>query len=284
MSEIKAVYEQLRKLGVAVRISRRFRNPTCTADINAVDFVFIVDTTGSMSNLIGAARQSMIRMVREISRAADIDLHIGIVEYRDHPPQDRMVYRVHKLTGDLATAQRNLARLSANGGGDTPEAVLDGVVAACREMAFRPHSRRIAVLVGDAPPHGCRGHGDTFPKGCPCGETIESASRAAEEAGLTLYALGLTEHARESFTSLALLTGGEFFAPGREDEAIDTISRILQKEFSTLELDRNVYEAFRECPNLTDEELAARVEESRYAVSASLVRLVSRDLITSPES
>src|SRR5215469_15234430 len=98
-------------------------------EINAVDLAFVVDTTGSMGRLIAAAQNQMVSMLRELAQAADINLWLGVVEYRDHPPQDKMVYKVHTFTGDLQKAQKTIMSLAADGGGDAPEAVLDGIVA-----------------------------------------------------------------------------------------------------------------------------------------------------------
>ena len=97
-----------------------------------MDLAFVVDTTGSMGHLIHAAQQQMINLISEVTSAAAIDLRLAVVEYRDHPPQDTMVYRVHAFTADLKKARATINALSANGGGDTPESVLDGVLAACR--------------------------------------------------------------------------------------------------------------------------------------------------------
>jgi Mg-chelatase subunit ChlD len=95
-------------------------------EINAVDLAFVVDTTGSMSGLIAAAQSQMVRMLQELTQAADIQLSLGVVEYRDHPPQDKMVYRVYQFTNNMKNAQKTINSLQADGGGDTPEAVLDG--------------------------------------------------------------------------------------------------------------------------------------------------------------
>lgn len=64
-------------------------------EINAVDLAFVVDTTGSMGGLIAAAQNQMITMLEELTRAANITLWLGVVEYRDHPPQDNMLYEVY---------------------------------------------------------------------------------------------------------------------------------------------------------------------------------------------
>src|SRR5579884_3334578 len=119
--------------------------------INQVDLAFVVDTTGSMGHLITAAQNQMVSMLEGLSQAAEIDLCLGVVEYRDHPPQDKMVYKVYHLTENLQKAQKSIRGLAAQGGGDAPEAVLDGIAAACRELSWYKHSRRLIVLVGDAP-------------------------------------------------------------------------------------------------------------------------------------
>jgi len=149
--------------------------------VNQFDFALVVDTTGSMGGFIAATKDNMIKMIKGVSGIADIDIRVGLVEYRDHPPEDKSyVTKVYPFT-DIDKAQQNINQLSIGGGGDWPEAVLDGVVHACDKLAWRPNARRIMVLVGDAPPHGCWTresgmYGDRWPDGCPCGKTIESAA------------------------------------------------------------------------------------------------------------
>lgn len=251
-------------------------------EINAVDLAFVVDTTGSMGGLIQAAQNQMIAMLEEVTRAANINLWLGVVEYRDHPPQDKMVYQVYPFTADTQEAQKNIRRLQANGGGDAPEAVLDGITAACRELAWWKHSRRLIVLVGDAPPHGTGMQGDGFASGCPCGETIESVTRLAEEQRVTIHALGLTGSVTESFGAISYLTGGQFFPANQADKAVEQIASILKAEFADIEFDRRVLDARRANPEIPLDELAEQVQCTRFAVSASMVRLLSRDLIEVP--
>jgi hypothetical protein len=251
-------------------------------EINAVDLAFVVDTTGSMGGLIAAAQNQMIAMLEELTRAADINLWLGVVEYRDHPPQDTMLYQVSPFTEDLQKAQKAIRGLQARGGGDGPEAVLDGIAAACRELAWWKHSRRLVVLVGDAPPHGAGMRGDAFSNGCPCGETIESVTRLAEEKRITVHALALTDAASESFSTISALTGGKFFSPKQAEKAIEAIATLLKAEFDDLDLDRRVLATWREHPEITTDELAKQMQRTRYVVSASMVRLLSRDLIEVP--
>ncbi len=253
-------------------------------EINAVDLAFVVDTTGSMGGLIAAAQRQMITMLQELTRAADIQLKLGVVEYRDHPPQDTLLYRVYNFTEQMQKAQETINSLTAHGGGDAPEAVLDGIVAACKKLAWRKSARRLLLLVGDAPPHGLGARDDTFREGCPCGETIASVTRLAETKCITIHALGLMPGATASFTEISSLTGGKFFSSRQGDQAIEHIASILKAEFADLELDRRVLALYQSNPDLAIDEMAERLEVARYLVSTSLVRLLSRDLIAVPAS
>lgn len=253
-------------------------------EINALDLAFVVDTTGSMSSLIHSAQQQMIGMVDELLRVAPVSVHLGVVQYRDHPPQDHsMVYRVHAFSGDLEEARATINGLFATGGGDGPEAVLDGVWAACYELAWRPHARRIAVLVGDAPPHGVGTQGDHFAQGCPCGETITTVSAAAEETRITLYAIGLLPDVNASFSLPSTLTGGEFFAASQRDAALERLKAILTAEFGTIGFDAQVLAGWRAHPGASLDELALLLGTSRSAVSLAVSRLGSRDLLQRPQ-
>lgn len=255
---------------------------TQSQNINIVDLAFIVDTTGSMGGLINSARSQMIAMIESLTGIADIQLRLGIVEYRDHPPQDKMVHQVYDFTANLNDAQNVLQELRVYGGGDEPEAVFDGIVAACRELTWHKQARRLAVLVGDAPPHGVGCGYDSFPGGCPCGETIESVTRLTEETQVTLHAISLSASANASFSTISALTGGTFFTAQQANVAIEHLATMLKSEFSNLDLDRKILALWQEDPDSSIDELSERTGVSRYAASASFVRLLSRDLIAVP--
>ncbi len=225
----------------------------------------------------------MLEMIRSAVAAADVRLRLGLVEYRDHPPQDTLVYRIHAL--DTVNAMRQVIDgLKADGGGDEPEAVLDGVLAACREMDWAPHARRIAVLIGDAPPHGVGRRGDHFRDGCPCGQTIESVTAAAEASHITLHALGLTAAVADSFSRLARYTGGDFFPAGQGDAAVEKLKEIIVAEFGNLQLDGQVLGEWKaDSKGFSIDATAQKLAIAPGAVSASLVRLGARRLLDRPQ-
>src|SRR5215813_11529699 len=89
--------------------------------LRGVDLCFVVDSTGSMQPFIDAAQRQLLDTTKQLSAKSSVDLRIGLVEYRDHPPQDKsFVTRINQLTADLKRMQRVINRLKADGGGDTP--------------------------------------------------------------------------------------------------------------------------------------------------------------------
>lgn len=72
--------------------------------------------------------------------------------------------------------------LDANGGGDGPEAVMDGLMDAARKIKWRDTvepSLRYIFHIADAPPHGTLygGYSTNWKDGCPCKITIEQVSK-----------------------------------------------------------------------------------------------------------
>jgi hypothetical protein len=248
--------------------------------LNEFDLAFVVDTTGSMGPLISAARQQMVGMIDALSRASVVDMRLGVVEYRDHPPLDTVIYREHAFTSDLAEAKATISKLKPKGGGgDGPEAVYAGLVAAQRTLSWRTHARRVAVLVGDAPPHGVGARGDAFPYGCPSGETVHSTSAKLEKASIRLYAIGLAPAVAPSFSLMSTLTGGSYFESHAGGEAIQQIAELLKSEFGQLEFDQQVFERWttRRAPEI--EAIAAELTVSPGKVAAAVSRLACRDLL-----
>lgn len=252
-------------------------------DINQFDLAIVVDTTGSMGGLIAAAQRQLVELVDRLAAASDIDMRLGVVEYRDHPPQDKLTAQAYDFTDNLARAKRTINGLSANGGGDAPEAVFAGIVTALDKLSWRPQAFRITVLVGDAPPHGVGCPGDAFRYGCPSGETIESVGAKAEEARVTLYAIALTQQCEASFERLSRQTGGQVFRADHS-AAIAKLEAILQAVFGDIQFDRRVHEAWNAASEPTVDSLAIALGEVPSRIAASICRLQSRGFLGAPSA
>jgi hypothetical protein len=250
-----------------------------TDALHDVDLAFVVDTTASMGSFIATARRHMVTMLTALTGeiGLPLDLRVAVVEYRDHPPQDRtFAARAHNFEKNLGKVQKVIAKLKPEGGGDAPESVFDGLRSASDDLSWRPHSRRLAVLLGDAPPHGA---GLDAKKPCACGLTTEKTTALLEQKGVTLYALGLTPSVKASFTPLAEFTGGEYFDAGRGDKVIDSLKTLLHAEFEGLDLDRRVLEMCRAAPDWTVDTVSEALASGRGRIAASLGRLGRRGFL-----
>jgi Mg-chelatase subunit ChlD len=265
-------------------------------ELNQVDICFVIDTTGSMSGFINAAKQHLLKMISTLGAIAGLDWKIGLVEYRDHPPQDNsFVKRVYPLTSDMKEMEKAINKLAADGGGDSPEAVYDGVQAACKEMNWRKHSCRFAILVGDAPPHGfelvekakennftsSKIDGDHWPNGCPCGLTTKSITSLAEETRVTLYSISMSacKFTAGAFTEMAVGTGGNFTQSNKANDVLNHINVLLDNEFKNILFDGLVLDLTTKNPLITAQEISDRLACPRLQVVASLTRLGRRGFL-----
>jgi Mg-chelatase subunit ChlD len=128
--------------------------PVVPAATKRVQVVFVLDTTGSMSGLIQAAKEKIWSIASTLAQAQQApEISMGLVAYRDHG--DQYVTRVIDLNKDLDSMYSKLMDFRADGGGDGPEAVNDALDVAIQRMSWSqdPNTYRVVFLVGDAPPH-----------------------------------------------------------------------------------------------------------------------------------
>lgn len=82
-------------------------------------------------------------------------MQVGVVNYRDHPPQDRTyITQIHHLTRDIAETRKFLIGTEASGGGDRPEALCCGLHDCLSKLNWRNDAVKVVILITDAPPHG----------------------------------------------------------------------------------------------------------------------------------
>ncbi|CAF0816677.1 unnamed protein product [Adineta ricciae] len=197
----------------ALKVDKVDRPELAKHDSSILDLVFIMDCTGSMGSYIASATSSIRAIVEEIVVSEKSDIHLALIEYRDHPPQDQtFVTRTHDFTAKVSEMKGWLEQCSAQGGGDGPEAVADGLHDALK-LSWRENATKICVLISDAPPHGLDANGDGFPNGCPAGLDPLRIVREMAEKHITLYVVGVEPPIvpyRDFFMSLAYITGGQY--------------------------------------------------------------------------
>merc|ERR1719242_1769539 len=186
-----------RKRALSAMRRRWITIPTGGQNARNLDLALCVDLTKSMQPFITAAQKRFDQIIKDIL-SEQIHLRLGIIGYRDwYPPElnpndDKpRVFDIHDFTSDTHKMGQmvNSLQESPVGNSDVTEAVLTGLRASCEELEWRAASKKVLILVGDAPPHGCGGkevllksdplgfktrgrkfnRGDNYSDGDPCG-------------------------------------------------------------------------------------------------------------------
>ncbi|KAF7299588.1 hypothetical protein HMN09_00964100 [Mycena chlorophos] len=183
-----------------------------------LDLVFIQDCTGSQGSYISSATKNIEQICAAIFESGKLqtreDLRVGLVAFRDHPPQDHTyVTKNFGFSSDIAKVQKDLSTLYASGGGDGPEAVTAAMFEALN-MDWRPEASKMVVLIADAPPHGIGEYGDGFDDGSPDNNDPLQLARVMASRGITLFfvacepALSGYSYATDFYRAITSITSG----------------------------------------------------------------------------
>lgn len=125
------------------------------ADKVPVDFIFVIDKTGSMQNYINSVRSNVTKFTASLVKRG-IDYRIGLILFSDE------LEMIYNPTPDVQKFLIWLSEVKARGGGDDKENALEALEATTK-MQWRPEANKVAVIVTDAPYHqkGEDGYGVT---------------------------------------------------------------------------------------------------------------------------
>jgi hypothetical protein len=211
-----------------------------------LDVLFLIDATGSMSDEIQQLKDNMIRVSERIDAFGERpDVRFGMTIYRDRG--DLFTSRTFDFTPDLASFTDALDEVIAEGGGDYPESLNEGLHDALHLPEWRvAETVSLVFLIADAPPHL------DYPQDYDYAQDIFTAV----EHGIKIFPIassGLDDQGEYIFRQLAQISGGKFLfltygaggAPGDEtthhvDEYSvlsldDLVVRIVQEELANLQ-------------------------------------------------
>lgn len=224
-----------------------------------LDIVFILDTTGSMGEEI----KRLIATIDIINLNLDAlpskpAIRFGMVLYKDK--QDSYHTRVVPLTEDVAAFSRELNKITAEGGGDTPEDLQEALSDAMKRLDWNPAGLRLGFIITDAPPH--LDYKQEY--------TYIDAALEAKQRGIKLYSVGtggLNLNGEYVLRQISQLTYAKyiFLTYGEEGESEGgrpgSVSHHTGNNYQTDKLESIIIRiAKEELSHLTDEPLLAGEE------------------------
>ncbi len=123
------------------------------ADTLDLDVLFLIDATGSMADEIAKIQSTIFDVAARIDGLpGQPNARYGMVTYRDRG--DSFVTNTFEFTPDVQDFHRSLATVFADGGGDYPESLNEGLHNALHNVEWRGgEAVQLVFLVADAPPH-----------------------------------------------------------------------------------------------------------------------------------
>ena len=169
-----------------------------------VEVVFALDTTSSMSGLIAGAKEKIWAIANSLALAKPApQIKMGLVAYRDKG--DAYVTKLSPLSEDLDAIYEALMGFRAQGGGDGPESVNQGLYEAVKKMDWNKEEKtyRVVFLVGDCPPH--MDYKDDV--------KYQDTCKIAREMGIVINTIqcGNYGNTHVSWNDIARLGGGKYF-------------------------------------------------------------------------
>lgn len=207
----------------------------------ALDVLFLVDGTGSMSDEIERLKANLISISEQMEALpASPDVRFAMTVYRDQG--EAFVTRTFDFTDDVTAFSEAIAEVTADGGGDTPESLNAGLHEALTLPAWRTDDTvKLVFLIADAPPH-LSGEPGYESEPDYADDVIEAAAR-----GIKIFPVassGLDDQGEYVFRQLAQITMAEFvFLTYGSDGAgpgEHTPHSVAPEDYSVLALDELV--------------------------------------------
>ena len=176
---------------------------TATVEPMRLDIHFLIDVTGSMGDEIQQLKDNMIAIAEAIGELeSNPDVRFGMTVYRDRG--DAFVSRTFDFTPDVEAFVEALREVQADGGGDYPESLNEGLHNAIHLPEWRTEETvSIIFLVADAPPQL------SYPQDYDYAVEV----LVAAERGIKIFPIassGLDDQGEYIFRQLAQITGGKF--------------------------------------------------------------------------
>lgn|GEM_PF-4618324 len=170
-------------------------------DLRSLNVSFVIDATGSMQAGINWVKNELTRAMAAFALVSK-EPRVGVTFYRDK--NDEFIAQTSAMVGP--TGIRNLidwvGKMKAEGGGDMPEAVREGLTDSVQRNPWPPakDARKIIILVADAPPHEATQ-----------AEVEKGVAALAKERRFRFYTVSLSSACHKELSAIAKAGMGENF-------------------------------------------------------------------------
>ena len=201
-----------------------------------LDVLFLLDATGSMGDEIDRLKQTIDTVADRVASLDPApDVRFAMTLYRDEG--DVFVTANYDFTSNIEQFRAALADVVADGGGDYPEALDEGLADALAKPAWRDPAQAIQLIfvVADAPPQ----------VGRQVATPYTDSVVAAIERGIKIFLVASSEsddQAEAVFRQLAQATGAPFvfLSNGAGGAATGESTDIASTDYEELALDELV--------------------------------------------
>ena len=200
------------------------QEPSTKSDI---DIAFVIDSTGSMKDNVGALRARVNEIMKQTEKGAS-SYRFALIDYKDHPKFNTQNYLARTdvdFTSDGSVLEKGLDSLTYEGGnlGNTNASVYSGVMQAVN-LKWRNGVKKIVVVIGDAPPR------DPEPG---TGYTAASVAKAAYEVDpVSVYGIDTGQLSSSEFQNLVSSSSGTTASAPSPDQVSDLVNKAISSELN----------------------------------------------------
>ncbi|MFH1099085.1 MAG: hypothetical protein V1723_04185 [Candidatus Uhrbacteria bacterium] len=212
----------------------------------SLQVVYFCDTTGSMYPYFNRVRASLRDIIERVGRERT-RVESAVYAYKNHGDEQRFFDGTHPFayqpfSADTDRIAEMLGAVRQGGGGDGLCAVEDAYHHAADAASLQPRgaAKRVAVVIGDMPPHGVL---DCVAR-CPHEYDYRQGVAQLQRLGFTFYSVfcGVEDEfsserkqkIREYFRWLPRTTGGTYLDLTDIDSLADILTGICMKETGSL--------------------------------------------------
>ena len=252
-----------------------------TSTVTKLDVMFMIDTTGSMSDELEYLKAEMGDVIRRVAGECNVSVRTSVNFYRDKG--DEYELRYFDFREDVNEAVKLLAKQYAAGGGDYEEAVDTALDYAINQARWDDEAVKLVFLVLDAPPHY---NTDAI-------RSITASIKKAAEAGIRIIPVassGVNTTCQVLFRTWAALTGGTYTyltdhsgiggshqKPDVEEQNVELLNNMLVriiKEY--VEGEPEATENLIQAGKVASIEVSSRPEAENYARKYTSAEMIER--------